>query len=422
MTRFLLLVLILSFSTALEARAQLPVFRVWPDTTPPCNGTLQACVNAASADDAIDVVTNGPIDESITLSRSIELTASPGFQPVFAAGRNIVASPLNGGSHFFLIQGMTLASGGISVENTVAGAITAWVRNNRCDGIFLSAETGFPLSFRIVGNHVTPVFGQPRGIGVQTGPAYGTGEISGNDVAMYPDNGAIGIGVEGPLGSMSVDVVANRVTGLAYGSGIRMQGAAFYQAHIVNNLVTGANANGYGIIVAGNGTTTNFSIVNNTVTENDFGIVVDFANAQVANNAVTGHTATGLAVSNSNTVGNGNNLFFGNGNDFLGTVPGPNTLYADPLYTDAQAFRPTSYSPVVDAGDDTLVPAAITTDLDGNPRIDGTVDIGAYEVPEPSAISATGAALLSLVSRAVSRRRRADGLEKRRLTPESPGT
>lgn len=260
-TRLAFLVLLLSFSNALEAQAQLPVFRIWPDTTPPCNGTLQACVNASFRDDAIEIATNGPIDESITLDQSIEFLAAPGFQPVFAAGRNIVAASATGGSHAFLIQGLTLAGGTIQVENTVAGAMTVWVRDNRCNGIFVSAGTGFPLSVRITGNYVTPVFGQPSGIGVEPGPAYGDGVISGNDVAGALDNDAIGIDVEAQLGSMRVDIVANRVTGSAYKSGIDLIGAGIYQGSIVNNLVTGASANGYGIRAYGGGTTTNYSIV-----------------------------------------------------------------------------------------------------------------------------------------------------------------
>src|SRR5690606_29348717 len=37
-------------------------------------------------------------------------------------------------------------------------------------------------------------------------------------------------------------------------------------------------------------------------------------------------------------------------------------------------------SPAIDAGDNSALPAGITTDLDGKPRIvNGTVDLGAYE-------------------------------------------
>jgi len=49
-------------------------------------------------------------------------------------------------------------------------------------------------------------------------------------------------------------------------------------------------------------------------------------------------------------------------------------------------------SPAIDAGDDTAVPAGITTDLDGNPRIIGAaVDMGAFETL-PAVVSITRAA------------------------------
>jgi predicted outer membrane repeat protein len=59
-------------------------------------------------------------------------------------------------------------------------------------------------------------------------------------------------------------------------------------------------------------------------------------------------------------------------------------IHLDPLFVDAGNgnYRLAEGSPCIDAGDNSLVPAEITTDLDGNPRIypeGGTVDIGAYE-------------------------------------------
>jgi hypothetical protein len=410
MLRLVVLALMLAFYDPPGAQAQLPLLRVWPDSTPPCNGTLQACINAASPDDTIEIVTNGPIDEAILLFKSVEVQAAPGFQPVFAAGRDIVALP-SSGDHLFLIGGLTLAGGVIAIDNGVAGALRVVVRDNRCDGIFVTAATTAPLSFRITDNVVTHAFGWLRGINVEAGWAFGPGdEISGNTVTMAPDNDAIGIRVDAETGPMHVDVVGNRVTGLGYRTGIAFSGAGISEARAVNNLVTGAEPNGYGIAAYGEGTSTNFSIVNNTVTENTRGILVNFANALVANNVVTGNSQTGLAVSNSNTVVNRNNLFFDNGS--TGEGPGPNSVLADPLYLDTQAFRPMSGSPVVDAGDDAAVPLAFTTDLDGNPRFDGTVDIGAYEVPEPSPATGTCAALLSLAARCFSRRRT--------LTPTPP--
>jgi len=73
----------------------------------------------------------------------------------------------------------------------------------------------------------------------------------------------------------------------------------------------------------------------------------------------------------------------------LGTDLGGN-LDADPLFWFAvhPAYAPTAAgilrlrwgSPAIDAGDNGLIPAGVTSDLAGKPRIyDGVVDMGAYE-------------------------------------------
>ena len=59
-----------------------------------------------------------------------------------------------------------------------------------------------------------------------------------------------------------------------------------------------------------------------------------------------------------------------------------NCINADPQFVDPANgdYHLQDTSPCIDAGDDSLVPGGVTTDLDGNPRIaNGTVDIGAYE-------------------------------------------
>lgn len=71
--------------------------------------------------------------------------------------------------------------------------------------------------------------------------------------------------------------------------------------------------------------------------------------------------------------------------DFF-TVPDPGdgdwSTAEDNVYGDLR-LRPGS--PGIDAGDDSAVPAGVDTDLAGNPRFDGVVDMGAYEtVQAPS--------------------------------------
>ncbi|MHC4540233.1 MAG: choice-of-anchor Q domain-containing protein [Planctomycetota bacterium] len=64
-----------------------------------------------------------------------------------------------------------------------------------------------------------------------------------------------------------------------------------------------------------------------------------------------------------------------------GIWPGVGNINADPLFADADG-RLLPASPCIDAGDDAAVPPGVTTDLDGNPRIQGvSVDMGAFEAP-----------------------------------------
>ncbi len=94
---------------------------------------------------------------------------------------------------------------------------------------------------------------------------------------------------------------------------------------------------------------------------------------------VTGFTAPNTTVTSSDLCAGG-----GGGG---GPVSGTGNICADPLLLNPHVgdFHETSSSPTIDAGNSALVPAAITTDLDGEARIAGTaVDMGADEVqPAP---------------------------------------
>jgi len=65
-----------------------------------------------------------------------------------------------------------------------------------------------------------------------------------------------------------------------------------------------------------------------------------------------------------------------------GTVTPTNSITSNPLFVDAGNgnYHLQGTSPCIDIGNNSYVPAGVTTDLDGNPRIqNGTVDLGAYE-------------------------------------------
>lgn len=100
----------------------------------------------------------------------------------------------------------------------------------------------------------------------------------------------------------------------------------------------------------------------------------------LANNLVVGHRRFGITVDTEiqSTFANERNLSFRNLQDFF--VPGPGTLFVNPLFLTANDFRLRSNSPARDAGSNARVPADITLDLGRLPRIQGAaVAMGAYE-------------------------------------------
>jgi len=114
------------------------------------------------------------------------------------------------------------------------------------------------------------------------------------------------------------------------------------------------------------------------------------SNPTIANTIIWGNTApTGAQIHNdgiSNPVisysdiqGSGGS---GGGWDTGVGVDGGNNIDSDPAFVDAPNgnLMVNPGSPVIDAGDNSAVPAGVTQDLGGNPRIvNVTVDMGAYE-------------------------------------------
>ena len=400
-----------------------PIFYVWPDASPPCNGTLQACIDAASPEDGVDIATNGPIDEEISFAKSLDLRAAPGFQPVFAPGRSILArSALTGADQAIRVQGLTLAGGQIEVSNhNNAGSLIAKVLDNTIltsaynPPIQLGAQSGGPLLFEIAGNTLTPKAGITRGINISVYSGFASGEVSGNVVTMVPDLSATAIDLYVQSGSLVVDVVGNRISGSTYENGIRLREylTGTLNARVLGNLVKNAVA-GAGITISGYDGPIDLTIVNNTIDASAYGIAFDGFSPEyagvVANNALTNSgviavrddVPSGVAVLSLR-----NNLYYGNGADLdTGLTADPASVFANPLYAGPADFHPLPGSPAIGAGDPAAVPPEFSEDLDGNPRKTGaSVDIGAYQVPE--AAKGLGAASAALAISVLARRRMA---------------
>jgi predicted outer membrane repeat protein len=166
---------------------------------------------------------------------------------------------------------------------------------------------------------------------------------------------------------------------------------------IANNCTTATgdgDGAGGGIDCYGNSnpTITNCTITDNTATNNGGGIY-STVSAPVLNNTILwGNTATSLGhqIYTWNTASAvtlnysdyANNTIDPNNIKGSGTVTASNCIVSDPVFMDAVSYdyHLQATSPCIDGGNNSLVPAGATTDLDGNPRIAGAaVDMGAYE-------------------------------------------
>src|SRR5512144_801900 len=79
---------LLSCGAASAARSEV---RIWPGNLHSgCFGlTLQQCMDAAAPGDIVQVRTNDPIDEDLTINQSLTLAAEPGYAPVLGPFRGV---------------------------------------------------------------------------------------------------------------------------------------------------------------------------------------------------------------------------------------------------------------------------------------------------------------------------------------------
>jgi hypothetical protein len=420
------------------ARADFPILRLWPDINFPCDTTLQACVSGANPSDGILIATDGPIDESITIDKSLTLSAESGFRPLFSASHTVEAVLTGADGHSIDIEGLWFDAGAILVNQAASGPLTARVAGNRLLSSFSNGTPAIELrtggadpvgsiTFELSDNTMSvPAGDHQTGINVESANGSDcTGRIAGNVIEMEGSSDGAAIQVSNPAGaSLSADVIGNEILGAAFDLGIAIrQGSATgsSEVRILGNLVIGQGGEigGPGAVAfSGSASTLTATVVNNTVVNGEDGIQGTASGSGtveglVANNLVSGNSHSGIQIDSAltDTLLNRNNLVFANGiNSF---TPGPGTITDDPLFVDPHDDYHLKFgSPAIDAGDDSVVPATdidgkAITDLDGNARIQGShVDIGAYETaPEPAATLGTAASLSVLAALALRRRR-----------------
>jgi parallel beta-helix repeat protein len=145
------------------------------------------------------------------------------------------------------------------------------------------------------------------------------------------------------------------------------------------------------------GVTNNTTITNNTVYNALYGICINNCDSTtIKNNIINATTAQIFSwyFNATNTVidyndWNGSTIFYWNGNTYTtfsswktGTGFDVHSITGDPLFVNtgsAPNLRLQSGSPCVNTGAPDFVPGTGETDKDKNPRVNGIVDMGAYE-------------------------------------------
>ena len=217
--------------------------------------------------------------------------------------------------------------------------------------------------------------------------------ISNNHVdtpqfAIGGDGG--GIENDGPtLNLNNVTLAKNSVTDSSYGGGInfgeRNVTTNLANCTIVNNVASATFDGGGGLALpfnaAGTVTLSNTIIANNSLIGSAQFPAVDvlYATSRPWNGVLIskGHNLIGIADGSSAWIAT----------DRTGTLANPLNPKLSPLGNNGgpmPTIVPLAGSPAIDAGGNALIPAGITTDQRGLPRISGSaVDIGATEVQQP---------------------------------------
>ena len=137
-------------------------------------------------------------------------------------------------------------------------------------------------------------------------------------------------------------------------------------------------------------------VVNCTIVDNTASVSGGGVFSRIAPTLVTLHNSIVFGNSPGQVVTVNGGVTIAEYNDIESGHPGTGNINADPLFVDLANgdYRLLRGSPCIDAGDNTCVPAGITTDLDANPRFADdlattdtgngecpVVDMGAHEFP-----------------------------------------
>jgi len=383
--------------------------------------TIQAAINAANTGDTVQVAP-GTYAENINFGgKVITVTSSGGPSVTTIDGgalgsvvtfstRETANSVLNG---FTIRNGLQngLSGGGIYISSaspTITGNVITGNHAAVGCGIYVSGGSPLIQNNTITGNDQTGAGDGGQGGGgilvsgsdsAPAAPQIIGNTIANNSVAYGGNGGGISVGYfSSPL------IQGNLIQGNSaynFGGGVALQSynsPVLVQNLIVNNTSSGGGSGG-GLYISPNSNVTQVTsntIAANSAYDNTSGIyVTGFGqNATFTNNIVVAAAGQSAITCNSlysslSPVFSHNDAFTAQGTAWAGicdTTSNPGDISAEPLFMSAANgdFHLQAGSPAIDAGDSSASNLP-NTDLDGNPRVAGTIDLGAYEVVTTSA-------------------------------------
>lgn len=391
--------------------------RVWPAPGPCASGTLQACIDGAATGDTVQIASDTPIDEDITIGRSLTLEPAPGARPEFAARRRVLGSSTEAEFNVTL-RGLTMLEAPLRLQSFAVGSGTARlvVEDNVLRGGASPGESrihvyGGPdvaLDYRVRRNRVSQAgVGALAAIGVEAHGA-SAGRIEFNEVRSVGNSGGSGIRFDGRPGEdFETFIHNNRVIG-NFGEGgivgvlttsVTAPVADDTLLRIFNNQVScRADDASYpsGIVVTpGNGHIDLLAINNTTVWCAEGIVVGDLKGASgdrsvdglLLNNLVAYNTGAGVRVDATfhATLDADRTLIYANASNTFPTSTGT-LLVSNPKLRSIESPWPLRGSPAIDTGDASLAQLAFAfadaPQLDANGlrrTIGDSIDIGAFE-------------------------------------------
>lgn len=401
---------------SLAAGAQASTTYYWPElplsSTPPCNASLQACIDGSAAGDTIviegavqpDLVhryASVTVNEDLSITHALTLQGDPAVDVVFGSGHTILVDTPASGDVSTTLRHLTLSGGRVLLQDNSSAPSTFTVEDLRMHELLAGADCA--IDVRSAGTVAQTVnigfntldFSRPYAAGTAPGAicvlgANGTLTTNVYDNRIRTDGGSLyeGISVNSALAGGTQTIDGNSVVGSGFDIGVgtgAVPGAPATTIYVHDNVVSGQSgtrsSNAAAMLVYPESAAVH--ITNNTLTHGIGGLRLEAQSSAVpsgtiANNLIAFNSGTGVLVPVPfSGIANHNNLLFSNaGNVF---TAGPGTVTLDPQLVAPDDARLRSGSPAIDAGNTADVPG-LSSDADAEPRIaNATVDIGAYE-------------------------------------------